>query len=149
MTPSPLKLLIITLLSISLCKADDINKANNLAREYCQKEFAYMGSYGERDSRVVHGKMYLHRMLELNDAKLNAYYAKHCINQEIRMYQNFLSTKKAWKNANMTVEQQKDFTLILEKLQRDLAIIEKHYPTDYDVFDKLPKPPFPKLSPEK
>lgn len=116
--------------------AQGVKEADKLAHEYCKKEFAYMGSYADRDSRIVDKKLYLERILELGDGKLNAYYAKDVIKRDIAMYEHFLLTKKAWKNSDLTVDQARDFAAQIEKLERDYNVIKGFYPTDYKVFER-------------
>ena len=96
-----------------------------------------MANYAPKDSRVVNQKLFLERMIELKDGKLNAHYAKDLIQAEIATYENFLATKKSWKGGDLTEANAKGFQGLIDSLSRDLAVIEKYYPTDYGVFDRL------------
>jgi len=129
-------LLLFSMILIYPCLADGVKDADLLAVKYCTKDYTYMGSYGHKDSRIVNKKMYLERMLELNDGKLNAYFAKDLIKSDISMYEHFLETKKAWRNSELTANQAKDFTARLKVLKQDLQKIEKAYPADYGVFER-------------
>ena len=128
--------IVFAVLSACPSLAEDVKEADKLAHEYCKKEFAYMGSYARRDSRIVNKKLYLERMLELGDGKLNAHYAKDGIWRDVAMYKRFLSTKKAWRNSDLTEEQAKDFAALIKKLERDYNVINDSYPTDYEVFER-------------
>jgi hypothetical protein len=110
--------------------------ADKIAIKYCQEQYIYMGSYQERDSSVVNEKLYLERMLELKDGKLNAHYSKDLIRRNISMYERFLKTKKTWKNSDLTEEEAINFTSLIQKFKHDLDVIEKYYPTDYEVFER-------------
>lgn len=136
--------IVFAVLSVCPSLAEGVTEADKLAHEYCKKEFAYMGNYAARDSRVVDKKQYLERILELGDGKLNAYYAKDVIRRDIAMYEHFLSTKKAWRNSDLTEDQARDFAALIQKLKRDYDVISGLYPTDYKVFErvrgKLPVP---------
>jgi hypothetical protein len=138
--------IVFAVLSVCPSYAEGVIEADKLAHEYCKKEFAYMGNYADGDSRVVHKKQYLERILELGDGKLIAYYAKDVIGRDIAMYQNFLSTKKVWRNSDLTEDQAKDFAALIAKLERDYNVIKGSYPTDYEVFKRLQeKVPVPEI----
>jgi hypothetical protein len=126
----------IMLITISAVFAEDKEQADKIAIKHCQMRYVYMGNFASKDSRVVNEKLYIERMLELKDGKLNAHYAKDLILTDVAMYERFLETKKAWRNSDLTDEEAKKFTEILKMLKSDLNVIEKNYPTDYDVFDR-------------
>jgi len=127
-------------------KVSDTKIADQISFKHCKLEFCgankissspyVIGSSSVR-AEDVNKQMFLYRLIELKDGKLNAYLAKDIIQQRIQTYEGFVKTDKEWRQVELTEERKKKFLQDIIELKKELTILEEIYPRDSDISMKV------------
>ncbi len=136
------KIVLLSICLTSFCSGSSIEESNKIALKYLKQEFTYYGSLPAGYTGDVNKRMYLERLIQLKDGKLNAYYAKDLIKKHLSMYEHFVKTGISWKGGKVTKEDEKRFNKQIEEFKSDLEVVETHYPKDLKVYDRIDKVTF-------